>query len=301
MTAVTSAPDVWISSAQWPTTSAAGDAAAELEDLGVGTLWLGSADPSLALPERLLRATRRMRVATGIVNLWTADPDALAARRAELDEDFGDRFVLGLGMAHAANVETTGQRYVRPYAKLVDYLDRLDAAPRPVPAAGRVLAALGPRAIALAGERTAGAHPYLTTPEHTAQARSILGPGPLLVPEQKVVLDPDPSAARATAREAVRYYLQLPNYTRNLARHGFTADDLAGAGSDRLIDALVAQGDEQAAVRRVEAHRAAGADAVAVQIVTATGRQGPLPLPELRRLLPALTEAGQDTRCSSRT
>jgi probable F420-dependent oxidoreductase len=175
---------------------------------------------------------------------------------------YPDRLLVGIGVGHRPLV---GDRYTKPYEKLVNYLDGLDAGG--VPVEGRVLAALGPRVLALAAERAAGAHPYYTTPEHTAQAREILGPDKLLVPEQKVVLETDPEVARGLAREALDFYLKLPNYTNNWLRLGFTEEDLAGGGSDRLVDALTAWGDEEAIRARVQAHRDAGADQVIVQVL----------------------------------
>ncbi|WP_143229804.1 LLM class F420-dependent oxidoreductase [Actinophytocola xanthii] len=251
---------------------------AELEEIGVGTLWLGgSPDPDLRIVEELLDSSTTLTVATGIVNVW-AEPAEVAARsRTRVLERYPDRFLLGVGASHRVLV---GDAYVRPYEKLVSYLDDLDAAG--VPVDGRVLAALGPRVLRLAAERTRGAHPYLVTPEHTARAREILGAGKLLVPEQKVVLSTDPGEARTLARQRLAMYLELPNYTNSWRRQGFTEDDLAGGGSDRLVDAMVAWGDEDAVRARVEEHRAAGADQVALQVLN------PDRLAALRRLAPAL-------------
>ena len=162
------------------------------------------------------------------------------------------------------------------------YLDALDKTDPPVPADARVLAALGPKMLRLAAERAAGAHPYLTTPDHTRQAREILGPEPLLAPEQRVVLETDPAAARELGRRHLAIYLQLPNYTNNLRRMGFTDDDFAGGGSDRLVDAIVAWGDVDALVARVRAHHDAGAAHVCIQVLTADPRA--LPLTEWRTL-----------------
>ncbi|MER2093254.1 MAG: TIGR03620 family F420-dependent LLM class oxidoreductase, partial [Saccharopolyspora rectivirgula] len=197
-----------------------------------------------------------------------------------------DRLLLGLGSSHAPLVEgETGQRYAKPYSKLVSYLDELDAEPNPVPHESLALAALGPRTLALAGERTKGAHPYLTTPEHTAQAREILGSGPLLAPEQKVVLESDPDRARAIAREGVAFYLELPNYLNNWRRMGYEEADFADGGSDRLIDQLVAWGELDDVVRRINEHHEAGADHVTLQVLN--GQPG-LPRQEWRRLAEAL-------------
>jgi probable F420-dependent oxidoreductase len=232
----------WVSSRLFPddgdgeTARVAGD----LEELGVPALWLGGASPDLELVSLLLGASRRLVVATGIVSIWAASAANLASTAARVASRHPDRFVLGLGVSHAPGVEASGQRYLRPYEKMVAYLDELDAASPPVPQERRVLAALGPRMLRLAAERAAGAHPYLVTPEHTRRARAILGPGPLLAPEQKVVVETDPGRAREIGRAIVARYLQLPNYTSNLRRLGFAEEDLAGGGSDALVDALVA-------------------------------------------------------------
>jgi probable F420-dependent oxidoreductase len=242
---------------------------------------------TLEQPEALLAGSARIAVATGIVSVWNQPPATAAAAYHRVSTAHPGRFLLGLGVSHAPLVEATGQQYQHPYGKLVEFLDGLDAATPPVPPQGRALAALGPRVLALAAARTAGAHPYLVTPEHTRQAREILGAGPLLAPEQKVVLTTDPAQAREIARAALGLYLQLPNYTSNLRRLGFTGDDISsGGGSDRLIDALVAWGDEEAIARRVAGHHAAGADHVCIQVLT--GEPG-LPTEQWRRLAGVLT------------
>ena len=254
------------------------DALAELETLGVSTVWLGGSPPAdLAVPEQVLANSKKLVVATGIVNVWK-DPAEVAARSYHRLAAYADRLLLGIGAGHRSSV---GAAYRKPYQKLVDYLDELDA--DGVPPHSRMLAALGPRVLRLAADRTAGAHPYLVTPEHTATARAILGAGKLLVPEHKVVLTRDPEMARDLARDRLAMYLTLPNYTRNWFRLGFTEDDLIGGGSDRLVDAMVAWGDEETIRRRLAAHLAAGADQVAVQILN------PDKLDTMRRLAPALT------------
>ena len=184
----------------------------------------------------------------------------------------------------------TGQRYTRPLSRLRSYLDELDALTPPIPHDRLVLAALGPRALDLAARRTAGAHPYLVTPEHSRWARGIIGPDALLAPEHKVVLESDAATARAIARRTLGRYLALPNYTNNLLRLGFTTDDFEGGGSDRLVDALVAWGDVDTVVARVAEHLDAGADHVCIQVLTAgtDGRQG-LPREEWRVLAGPLT------------
>lgn len=250
---------------------------AELEELGIGTVWLGSSPPAdLKIPERLLSTSSTLVVATGIVNVWAAEPEVAAASYHRLS-DYADRLVLGIGAGHRSMV---GDAYTRPYDRLVSYLDGLDAGG--VPVSGRALAALGPRVLELAAARTAAAHPYLVTPEHTARAREIIGGRALLAPEQKVVLETDPGLARAAAREKLALYLTLPNYTNNWLRLGFTDDDLAGGGSDRLVDSMVVWGDEDTIRRRIEEHRAAGADQVAIQVLNRDK------LGALRKLAPAL-------------
>jgi probable F420-dependent oxidoreductase len=234
----------------------------------------------------LLGATRRLVVATGIVNIWTNPAAMTAANYTKVAAAHPERVLLGLGVGHASFVErATGQRYARPYEKLTDYLDELDAIIPPVPKARRVLAALGPRMLALARGRAAGAHPYLVNPDHTRQAREILGQGPLLAPEQKVVLEADPAKARAIARESVGLYLRLPNYTNNLLRIGYTADDFADGGSNRLIDGLVAWGDTDTVLARVSEHHQAGADHVCIQVLT---EDKTLPRAQWRTLATAL-------------
>ena len=235
--------------------------AAEVERLGYGSIWIGgSPGGDLAIVEDLLDATDHIAVATGIVNVWKDDAAVIAAAYHRIAARHPGRFLLGIGIGHP---EAT-QEYRQPYATLVSYLDRLDEAG--VPKDARALAALGPKVLALSAARSAGAHPYLTTPEHTRWARQLLGAGPLLAPEQKVVLDTDPERARAIARRAVANpYLRLTNYVGNLRRLGWTDADVANDGSDRLIDALVAQGDAASISRGVTAHLQAGADTVAVQ------------------------------------
>lgn len=266
----------------------AADAAAELEELGFGALWIpgGAGGDVLGDSRRLLDATRRAVVATGILNVWMHDAQDVAQGHAALTADHPGRFLLGLGVSHAPAVERANQQYVKPFSKMVDYLDQLDAASPPVPHGEEVLAALGPRMLALAAQRTAGAHPYFVPPEHTALARKALGDGPLLATEQMVVLDTDPSSARSTARENISRYLALPNYTNNLRGLGFTDADLASPGSDRLVDAIVAWGDPDAIAERVRAHHDAGADHVCVQVLLAD--PAAFPRSEWRAIAPAL-------------
>jgi probable F420-dependent oxidoreductase len=249
---------------------AAKAAAVVLKRLGYGALWLPNRPALFDLARELLGATERLVVATGIASIWTHPPEAAAAAHRALTRDFPHRFLLGLGVSHAHLVDRAqAGRYSRPVERMAAYLDALDAAPAPVPPGERVLAALGPRMLALARERSAGAHPYLVTVEHTRRARAALGAGRLLAPEQGVVLATDPVRARAIARAHLATYLQAPNYTNNWLRLGFTPDDLAACGSDRLVDALVAWGGVDAIRERVAAHLDAGADHVCLQVLTA--------------------------------
>jgi probable F420-dependent oxidoreductase len=237
-----------------------------LEGLGYGTLWVGSSPGGdLSQIEELLDATSSLVVATGIVNIWADAAQPIAAGWHRITARHPGRFLLGVGIGHP---EAAGARYTKPYEALVAYLDELDDAK--VPVSERVVAALGPRVLRLAAERSLGAHPYLTTPEHTRQARELLGDGVLLAPEQKVVLNADPAAARAIGGPTIATpYLALVNYKNNLRRLGFTDADFADGGSDRLIDALLAHGDAAAAAARVTEHLDAGADHVAIQLLTA--------------------------------
>jgi probable F420-dependent oxidoreductase len=255
-----------------------GDAAAELEDLGYSALWLGgSPSGDLDAASTVLGTTSKLTVATGIVNVWSEDAGQVSGSYRRITHDHPDRFLLGIGAGHRQFV---GDAYEKPYEKLVSYLDSLD-----VPREHLVLAALGPRVLKLARDRTAGAHPYLVTPEHTALAREVLGAGPLLAPEQHVVLETDPDAARALARQALRLYLGLPNYTNNWLRLGFTEADIADGGSDRLVDALVAWGSPEQVAKRLNEHLDAGADHVAVQIVSGDGSHHRVAFRELASVL----------------
>ncbi|MFE9454908.1 LLM class F420-dependent oxidoreductase [Streptomyces sp. NPDC006739] len=252
------------------------EAAADLEELGFGAVWLGgNSSARNALP--LIEATRTLTVATSIQSIWEHEPADSAAAFEALEASHPGRFLLGLGVSHAKLAD----QYRRPYSALVAHLDALDAAG--VPAGRRVLAALGPRTLELSRDRAAGSIPYLVTPEHTARAREILGAAPLLAPEFKVVLETDPARARALARDSLAVYLALPNYTNSFLRLGFTEDDLADGGSDRLIDALYAWGGEDRVRDRVDAFHQAGADHVAIQVVDGGSRDA-LPREAWRRL-----------------
>jgi probable F420-dependent oxidoreductase len=255
--------------------------AAELEGLGYGAIWIGGSPPGdLLLAESLLAATDHLAVATGIINIWSVPAEEVAESYHRISKAHPGRFLLGIGIGHP---EHTGE-YRSPYATIVDYLDRLDEAG--VPANARALAALGPKVLKLAAERTAGAHPYLSTPEHTRSARQLIGPAALLAPEQKVVLEADPVAARAIARPIVdQPYLHLENYRANLLRLGYSEEDLANGGSDALIDVLALHGSPAQVASGLAAHIEAGADHVCVQVLTANGVD---PLPGMRELAAAL-------------
>jgi len=237
--------------------------AVDLERLGYGTLWLGgSPDGDLRHAEELIEATSTLTLATSIVNMWKDDARTVATSFARIEANHPGRFLLGVGAGHP---EAT-QEYANPYDTLADYVDVLLG--NGVPADSLVLAALGPRVLRLAAERTAGAIPYLVTPQHTRQARAILGAEKVLAPEQKAVLETDPQRARAIGRPRVqRPYLGLVNYTSNLRRLGWNEEDLSDGGSDALIDALVAWGTGDEVAAKLSEHLEAGADHVAVQLL----------------------------------
>ncbi len=257
--------------------------AGELESLGYGTLWSsGGFDPGFS-PRfgQLLAATERVTVASGIASVWAAAPADVGPAVTDLETRYGDRFLLGLGASHSVIVEN----YERPYTRVVEYLDALDALDPPVPPGRRILAALGPRMLALGAVRSAGAHPYFVPVDHTRWAREVLGPGPVLAPELAVVLETDRSAALELARQYAAIYLPLPNYANNLRRFGYGDADFEGGGSDRLIEDVIPWGDAETIARRVHDHLDAGADHVCVQVVA--GLEG-FPLADYRSLAPAL-------------
>ena len=245
------------------------DAARELESLGYTTLWSsGGYDPGLSSRfGKLLDATERAHVASGVVSVWHAAPGDVGAAVADLEARHPGRFMLGIGASHAVITPD----YARPYSKVVAYLDALDALEVPVPPERRMLAALGPRMLELAAARSAGAHPYFVPVEHTGRARQRLGTGPTLAPEVAVVLDTDPAAARALARSYAAIYLPLPNYANNLRTLGYGDHDIDAGGSDRLIDAVIPWGDAGAVAARIRQHLEAGADHVCVQVVADYG------------------------------
>jgi probable F420-dependent oxidoreductase len=250
--------------------------AAKIEALGYGAAWVGgSPDAELNWVDPALAQTSSLQLATGIVNIWSAPATPVAESFQRIESAYPGRFLLGLGVGHPEHT----QEYVKPYAALVGYLDALDEAL--VPTSRRVLAALGPKVLALAAERSAGAHPYLTTPEHTAKAREQLGNTVFLAPEHKVVLTTDRDKARTAGRGVVEHYLGLSNYVNNWLRLGFTENDVRKPGSDRLIDAVVAYGTPEAIVKRLNEHLEAGADHVAIQVLGGYNEE---------TLLPALSE-----------
>lgn len=262
---------IWSHQLRYGDTAASTDAAAELEDLGFQALWIPDVGgtPVVDSVGHLLSATNDIVIATGILNLWMNEPADVAASYASLTAAHGNRFLLGIGVSHAPLIDATKPgRYRKPLAATASFLDALDNAAEPVPADARVLAALGPKMLTLAADRTRGAHPYLTTPDHTHRAREVLGDGPLLLPEQTVILCDDADEARAVGTGWLRRYLAMPNYANSLLRLGFSSDDVASV-SDRLFDALIAWGDEEAVSRRVDEHLSAGADHVCVQVLTA--------------------------------
>jgi probable F420-dependent oxidoreductase len=285
---------VWTAQLDGLPATQAHETAAELEELGYGAIWVPEAIMREAFTNSmlLLGGTSSIAVATGVANIWLRAPQAAAAAHRTVSEAHPGRFLLGLGVSHAPMVEgLLHQRYERPLTAMKHYLDEMDTAlvmtPEPAEPPERVLAALGPKMLELAAAASNGAHTYNVTPEHTAFAREHLGPDALLAPEQAVVLESDQNEARRIGRAHLAIYVGLPNYTDNLRRFGFTDDDFSDGGSDRLVDALVAWGDEDRIAERVRAHHAAGADHVAVQVLSPAGLAG-LPADEWRRLAPAL-------------
>jgi probable F420-dependent oxidoreductase len=279
---------IWSSQLRYGNPDETADAAAELEELGFTALWIPDVGgPVLDSVDHLLASTKQVVIATGILNLWMHEPSEVAARYGALTETHGERFLLGIGCSHAPLIDSKEPgRYRKPLAATRSFLDALDAAEQPVPAPNRVLAALGPKMLELSAARGRGAHPYLVTPDHTRHARDVLGAGPLLLPEQTVFLTDSRDDARTIGTDWLRAYLALPNYANNLLRSGFTQGDLDSV-SDRLFDAIIAWGDEDAIVQRVNEHKQAGADHVCVQALAADPRE--FPLEQWRRLAAALT------------
>lgn len=284
---------VWSSQLDILPTARMQETAAELEELGYGALWYGEGTGREALTKAglLLAGTKRIVVATGIANIYGRDPVTMVAGQKTLAEAYPNRFLLGLGVSHIPLVEELrGHRYEKPVPAMRAYLDAMDQAPYqavpPGPKLPRVLAALGPLMLKLSAERADGAHPYNSTPEHTRQARQLLGPNPYLCPEQAIILETDPAKARAIARKFLGIYLGLPNYTNNFLRLGFQESDISGGGSDKLIDAVVAWGDLKTTLNRIREHHSAGADHVCIQVLTDESKT--FPMREYRELASAI-------------
>jgi len=246
----------------------------EIESLGYGAIWAGGSPAAdLSWVDPILDATTTLQLATGIVNIWTADAGPVSESFHRIDKAYPGRFLLGIGVGHPE----AGHEYKKPYDALTEYLDALDQ--HGVPKDRRVVAALGPQVLKLSARRSAGAHPYLTTPEHTAQARELIGPEAFIAPEHKVVPTTDAEKARAVGRKALEIYLNLTNYLNSWKRLGFSDEEVAKPGSDRLVDAVVAYGTTDAIAARLKEHSAAGADHVPVQVLTSPDK-----------LVPALAE-----------
>jgi probable F420-dependent oxidoreductase len=277
---------IWAGQLRYGDAGEIAEAAAELDELGYTALWVpdigGDVFGSVDL---LLRSTKRTVVANGILNLWMHSPDETAANHARLSAEYGERWLVGVGVSHAPLIDSKeAGRYRKPLSAMKSFLDGLDGSNPPLRHEDRVLAALGPKMLELARDRSAGAHPYNVTYEHTAKARAILGPDSMLLPEHAVALTTDAEQARRLGRNHLEHYLSLPNYTNNLRRLGYGDEDLAGGGSDRLVDALVAWGDVDAIEGKLKQHRDAGADHVCIQVLTEQG----FPRAEWRELAAAL-------------
>jgi probable F420-dependent oxidoreductase len=262
---------VWLSQ-EMLTADAAAAQARRIEAWGYGALWHPEALGRNVMVHAglLLARTTSLVVATGIANIYGRDPLSCAGGQMTLAEASNGRFLLGLGVSHMPLVEGVRRHaYGKPVETMRNYLTAMAAAPyvapRPADRPPTVIAALGPRMLALAAELADGAHPYNVTPEHTERARGVLGPHKLLCPEQMVLLETDPAKARAAARRALSVYLGLPNYVNAWLGLGFTAEDAENGGSDRLVDAMIAWGDERAIRERIQAHWDAGADHVCIQ------------------------------------
>ena len=261
------------------------EAAAELDELGYGAVWVPGAIDGGVLGDidRLLSATRRATVASGILNIWKHEPADVGAWWRSRSAAEHARLMIGVGVSHGPII---GEAYGKPLQAMSRYLDGLDAAG--LPAERRCLAALGPKMLDLAAARSAGAHPYLVTPEHTAEARERIGPEALLAPEQGVIVETDPAAAREIARNALSVYLRLPNYRNSWKRLGFGDDEIDGQG-DRFLDTVFAWGSPEQIAKRVGEHLAAGADHVCIQVLHGReGRPRGLPRHAWRELAQAL-------------
>jgi probable F420-dependent oxidoreductase len=251
----------------------------EIESLGYGTFWVGGS-PSLEQVRPFLEGTSSITIATGILNVWQHEPADVAAQRAELARDFPGRFLLGIGIGHPEAIA----QYTTPLERMRAFFDGLDAAPEPVPRDERCAAALGPKMLELAAGRSLGTHSYFVTPEHTRFAREQVGPDGLVAPEVAVVVETDDETAREAARAYAKLYLGLRNYTNNLKRFGWTDDDIASGGSDRLIDAVIPHGSAERIAEAINAHFEAGADHVSLQPLG----HGPAPVADYEALAAAL-------------
>jgi probable F420-dependent oxidoreductase len=263
----------------WRSVARGTGALEEIESLGFGTFWIGGS-PSLEQVRPFLEGTSSITVATGILNVWQHEPAHVAAQHAELEREFPGRFLLGIGIGHP---EATAE-YTTPLQRMRSFFDGLDTAPEPVPRDQRCAAALGPKMLELSAARSLGTHPYFVTPEHTRFAREHVGPDGLVAPEVAVVVETDEATARATARDYAKLYLGLRNYTNSLKRHGWTDDDIADGGSDRLIDAVIPQGSAERIAEAINAHFDAGADHVCLQPLG----HGPAPVADYEALAAAL-------------
>src|SRR4051812_7797752 len=269
---------IWSAMLRYGDPSEAAELASEMESLGYSALWIPDVGGDVWTPlGNLLAATRSLTVATGILNIWMHTPEETAAQHHALTTEHGPRFLCGIGVSHRPLIDRLNEpgTYQKPVDKMASFLDGLDAQEPPLSKGARCIAALGPKMLELAATRTSGTHPYLVTPEHSRIAREAVGPDALVATEQGVVLETDPQRARSIARDNVQRYMVLPNYTNNWLRLGFTDDDLADGGSDRLIDALVVWGDEATIAKRVREHRDAGASHVCIQVLTDSPRDLP--------------------------
>jgi probable F420-dependent oxidoreductase len=278
---------LWCSQLQWQPAAREQEAVAELEELGFKAVWIGEATGKEALTHAglLLAGSKRIVVATGIASIWARDPMAMANAGRTLAEAYPGRFVLGLGVSHPFLTEPRDRRYERPLEHMRSYLDSMDRAPFAGPPSDPppiLLAALGPKMLELVRERASGAHPYFVPVEHTTRAREVLGPDPVLAPEQAVVLERDPETARRIARAHTTTYLNLASYRANLRRLGWAEEEMSNGGTDRLVDALVAWGGVDEVFARARAHMDAGADHVAIRVLGQDPRV--LPMEQWRAL-----------------
>jgi len=274
------------------TSEAAAQAAQRIEALGYGTLWIPETvgKSPVVTAAWLLSQTQSLNVATGIINIYHREPGVTLAAQNSLCEQSGGRFLLGMGVSHKPLVEgVRGLNYGPPVATMRSYLEKMAASPytgvMPADQPKTVIAALGPKMLALAAEQTAGAHPYFSSPDHTAMARSVMGPNAWLCPEQKIILETDPEKARALARPVAGIYQKLPNYRNNWLRMGLTEDDIDQL-SDKFIDTTFAWGSVAAIEARIQAHLDAGANHVCIQPVNPSGQFGELHWEALEALAP---------------